>query len=124
MSLPRFSDLAARADGALPGVVALAAIGLTGAANGGYWPTSWGWSAAGLLSITALALVVRERLEIGRFDAALLAGLLVLLLWTAASALWSDSVPATALEVERLLVYVGGVAAVVGLARRSPAPIL
>jgi hypothetical protein len=41
-----------------------------GAADGGYWPTSWGWAALVLLVACAVALVARVDVRLGVLDAA------------------------------------------------------
>ena len=45
----------------------LAVAGL-GAAAGGYFPTSWGWTALAFLWVTALALALRRTVELGISD--------------------------------------------------------
>jgi O-antigen ligase len=92
-----------------------AAVGVTASQQGAYFPPAWGWSAFGLLLTAALALAFRPRIEINRFEWALLAGLTSLLLWTALSAAWSDSLPRTIAELERTMIYVAAIAALIAL---------
>ena len=99
-----------------------AAVGLTGAHQGGYFAPAWGWSALGLLLAAGLGLAFRNRLEVGAVAGALVCGLGLVLLWTALSSAWSDSAPQTVAEVERTVVYVAAAAAVVAVVppRRLP----
>jgi O-antigen ligase len=97
-------------DAAVAAVVALAFGGLA-AADGGYFPHSWGWASLGLAWAGAAALLLRERVELGRAELAMLGLLAAFAGWTLLSALWTESVPLTALEVERALLYVLGLAA-------------
>jgi hypothetical protein len=100
-----------------PAVVVAAVVATTARTGGAYLPSTWGWIALGpaLAAVTALALRADVRLE--RPAAAFLLLLTALVGWTALSALWSDSVPRTALEVERDLVYLAAVLAVAVLPR-------
>jgi hypothetical protein len=106
----------------LAGALAGAAVGATAAVDGGYFPVAWGWSALGLLVATAATLLVAERIEVSRLDAVCVAALAALVLWTAASALWSDSLPRSLLEAHRGIVYVAGLGGLLLLARRGTAP--
>ncbi|MDQ4029427.1 MAG: O-antigen ligase family protein, partial [Actinomycetota bacterium] len=67
--------------------------------------SEWGLAALGFLVAAAVALIVRERLELGRLDLALWAALALLLGWTLLSAAWAPSPSQPVLEAERLLVY-------------------
>jgi tetratricopeptide (TPR) repeat protein len=100
-------------DRLLGGVVAAAALGATASAGGAYLPTSWGWAALGPAIVAAAALLVRMTVRVPRTALVFLALLTAFIVWTAASALWTDSVPRSLLELERDLVYVATVAAVV-----------
>jgi 8-oxo-dGTP diphosphatase len=94
----------------------VAALGFEG---GGYAATAWGWSAILLFGVLGV-LIVRG---IGRpRTAALLfvGALAALVAWTATSLLWSSHVSATALDVQRTLVYLGAAALLV-LAGRGKA---
>ncbi len=88
------------------------------AAGGGWGAVSWGWAALALCWAGGLALVLEPRLP-SRPQLLLLGGLAAFTAWTALSAVWSRSVPATALEVERDLVYLAGLAAAALLFRRG-----
>jgi hypothetical protein len=100
------------------GLAACAAVGAFGFANGGYFPVSWGWGGLALLAVVALTLAVGVSAEIGVLDAVFLAGFAALTAWIALSLLWTTVVPATVLEVERMLVYLAAAAAGVLLLRR------
>lgn len=97
-------------DAAVAAVAALAVGGLA-AADGGFFPHSWGWASLGLAWAGAAALLLRERVELGRAELAVLALLAAFAAWALLSALWTESVPLTALEVERTLLYVLALAA-------------
>ncbi len=99
------------------GLVLLALVGL-GASNGGYFPSSWGWSALVFAVAGALALLVRERIDISRLEVVYLASFAVLFFWTALSLLWTSTVTATMLEVERTLSYATFAVALILIARR------
>jgi hypothetical protein len=83
---------------------------------GAYFPSSWGWTSLALAWVVMLALLVRTELRVGRLEAVLLATVTAFTGWIALSLLWSDRVPQTVLEVERTLVYVAAIAAVVAVA--------
>src|SRR5215208_6951745 len=104
----------------LSGVVAALAIGTTARAGGGYLPTTWGWATAGPAAVATAALVIRSELRITRPAAAFLVLLAAVVAWTAASLLWTHSVPRTAAEVERDLVYLATAAAILLLPRSRP----
>jgi O-Antigen ligase len=110
--------LAAGVGAAAPSLVAAAATGLIAADDGGYWPTSWGWSALALAWVGGLALVLREG-RVSRLEVAWLGGLAALTGWTALSWLWTSSETSTALEVERTLVYLLAALAVAAVARSA-----
>jgi hypothetical protein len=99
------------------GVFALiAAVGLDG---GGYAATAWGWSAAGLLAVLAALLARGVRLP-GKPALVLVAALVALVVWTAASIAWSSHVSASVLDVQRTLLYAAA-ASVLVLARSGTA---
>ena len=102
---------------ALSGLVVGVAIAATGAAGGGYLPTTWGWAIAGPAALALAALVVRGEVCVTRASLAFLVLLAAVVAWTAASLLWTDSVPRTIAEVERDLLYLATVGAVIVLPR-------
>jgi hypothetical protein len=100
------------------GLAACVAVGAFGFANGGYFPVSWGWGGLALLALVALALAVGVSTELGLLDLLFLGGFAATTGWIALSLLWTTVVPATVLEVERVVVYLAAVAAGVLLLRR------
>jgi O-antigen ligase len=92
---------------------------LLGWFHGGYAPTAWGWTALVAFWITTLTLLFRAQVLVDAPGLALLGAVTALTAWTALSGLWSLSVPRTMFEVERDLVYVGCIAAVVVVTRTS-----
>ena len=107
--------------GGIPiGLTAAIAVGGFGFANGGYFPVSWGWAGLGLLAVVAIALALGVSIELDRLDRLFLAGLTGLAAWIGLSLLWTQSVPRTVLENERMVVYLAaGIAGVLLLRRRS-----
>ena len=94
----------------------LAAIGF---ANGGYFPTAWGWGALVVLTLVAAYLVVGEPTRPSMLAVVSLAALAAFGAWTWLALLWTDSTAATVLEGQRLLLYAGALAALVLLVRRA-----
>ena len=80
---------------------------------------SWGWSTAALAWAAAAGVLLRERIVLGLPALVSLAGLAGLTAWIALSLAWTMSVPLTALEVERSLVPLAGLAAALALSRRA-----
>ncbi|HET7137270.1 MAG TPA: O-antigen ligase family protein [Gaiellaceae bacterium] len=108
----------ARAGAAAPIVLAAAATGLIAADHGGYWPTSWGWTTLVLAAVALVGLALGiERPS--AFELGWVVALLAVCAWTAASGLWTLSGTATALEVERSLVYAMLAIAAVCVVRRA-----
>ena len=101
----------------LPALVAFAPVLGLAAAQGGYFPTSWGWASIPILWAVAIALIVRERIALGTAERAFLGALAALAGWIALSTAWSVAPAQSILEVERVLVYVAVVAAVLVLSR-------
>jgi len=109
----------------LAAFAAFAGIAALGGADGGYFPTSWGWSALAFLWVAAVAVLARADVRLTMSETGFLGGLLALAIWIGASSGWSTNFTQTVLEVERTLVYVSGVLALLLLARgRSPAYVL
>ncbi len=107
------------AGGALwPGLAGLGLIGGVGAAQGGYFPTSWGWIALGLGWAIGLALVLPREIRLGPLELVTLAALGALVAWVGLSIAWSVDVPQAVLELQRGLVYVLGLLAALVLVRR------
>ena len=109
---------------ALPELVffvgAFAVTAALAAANGGYFPTSWGWSALALFFVAATALIVRTEARLGRLEMSFLGLVTVLVGWTLLSSVWSIDLSSSILEAQRGLVLVGAVVAVFALAPARP----
>ena len=94
----------------------LAAIGF---ANGGYFPTAWGWGALVVLTVVAAYFVVGEATRPSRLAMVSLTALAAFGAWTWLALLWTHNTAATVLEGQRLLLYAGALAALVLLVRRA-----
>jgi hypothetical protein len=94
-------------------------IAAVASAQGGYFPTAWGWAALGFFWAAGMALAFAGRIELGRTEVAFLGLLAAFVGWIALSTVWSTSVSGTVEEVERVLVYVGGSIAFLLVARRG-----
>src|SRR5436190_14305139 len=87
-------------------VAAFLVVVLTGARNGSYFSTSWGWEALAFLGIGITGLISMTKLRMGLLQAAFLAALTAFVAWVGLSAFWSESVPGSVRELERDVVYV------------------
>lgn len=94
-------------------VVGLLLVAVVGFADGGYFRESWGPTTIALACLAGLALLLRERIELGWLDLATLAALASLVAWTVFSAEWSSHPAETMHEGERGLVYVAALLALV-----------
>jgi hypothetical protein len=110
-----------RALDAVPVLLGLLPLALLGSAQGGYFPSAWGWAALGLLWPAGIALVLRPSVRVSRAEWVFVVAWLALGAWIALSLLWSQDLPQTVLEVERILVYVAGVWAIVVVAETEQA---
>src|SRR5438093_189836 len=109
-------------EGMAPALAAFApVVGLAGA-QGGYFPSSWGWATFPLLWVAALALVLRERIRLSGSERAFVGLLVALTLWILLSASWSVASAPSILESERGLLYVAGVAAILLVTRSRDLP--
>ncbi len=86
-------------------------------AQGGYFPTAWGWAAVPLFWTAALALILRSQLRLSNLERIFLTVSIGLTGWIALSTLWSVAPAESVLETERALVYVAGIAAVLLVSR-------
>jgi len=109
---------------ALTAALPFSAVGLTAAINGGYFPTEWGWPMLAFLLVTVFAVLVRERIALGRLELAALGAFAAFGSWTLLSLLWAPSATEPVLSLERLLVYVTFLPAVFLLASRRTASML
>jgi O-Antigen ligase len=114
------SRLAVGGSSAGAAVTAIAAfvpiLGLA-AAQGGYFPTAWGWASIPLLLVVAVGVIVRAEVRLTALEIAFLGALVALAAWTALSAAWSVAPAESLLEVQRTLVYVAALAAALLLSR-------
>jgi O-antigen ligase len=107
------------------GVAAAAGMGALAAADGGYFPPAWGWTAlVGLWIAAAWLLLGRVELRTGALGLAFLGAFAGLAGWTWLSLLWTDNTVQTALEGFRLLAYLGAAAALLLVVRRETTPAL
>ncbi len=90
------------------------------AANGGFFPVSWGWSALALFFVAAVTLIVRTEARLGRLELGFLGLVTALVAWTLLSSAWSIDFSSSILEAQRGLVLIGAVAAVFALAPARP----
>jgi O-antigen ligase len=92
------------------------------ASDGAYFSQSWGWVALAFL-VPSTVLVILDRVPVPgplRIAFASLTGALAV--WIALSTVWSLSVPASAREAERMLVYVAVALAIALVLRRGDGP--
>jgi tetratricopeptide (TPR) repeat protein len=105
------------------GVAAAAGMGALAAADGGYFPPSWGWTALAALWVVAAWLVLdRVEFRSGALGPVFLGAFAGLAAWTWLALLWTENTTQTALEGFRLLAYVAGAAALLLVVRRESAP--
>jgi hypothetical protein len=117
-SSPADSGLAlGRQTGLLAAAAAFAPIVALAGAQGGYFPSAWGWATLPLLWLAALALALRDQIRLSRPERAFLGLLFALTLWILLSATWSVASAASILESQRGLLYVAGVAAALLVSR-------
>jgi hypothetical protein len=88
-----------------------------GATQGGYFPTTWGWTALALSWAAGVALVVRTELRYAPLELLACGALGAFTLWIALSTAWTQSVSRTVLEFERGLVYLAALIAVFVIVR-------
>jgi O-antigen ligase len=99
-------------------LLALLVVVLVVRDQGGYFPTSWGWTALALLGVLGTWLVVAGRTDGGRLDLAFLCALLLFTGWVALSIVWSVDRPRSVLELERSVVLLAGCSALLVVAGR------
>jgi hypothetical protein len=104
--------------GLAPGLVAGLSVAALATDDGGFDPTSWGWSAIALLLVIAVSLALGGR-SLAPLEWAFAAALAALGGWVWLSLVWSSDVSQTVQEGERMLLYVAGAASVLLLGRRS-----
>lgn len=114
---PSLRDLAAAA-------IVVVGIVSTASASGGYFPEAWGWAGFALALAAAGALILVPDFAAGKLELLTLGALAALLAWIGLSTIWSESPPRSILEIQRDLVYLTAVGAVILLASRRPAATL
>ena len=90
-----------------------------GTDSGGYWPTTWNWTALILLFVSALVLILRDDVRLRPVELAVPVALLGLTLWGIASAAWSSSATQPVLDSQLILVYAAGAFAALLFVRLS-----
>ena len=116
------SAAGSRTRGGLPGAGAAGfavVLGILAAANGGYFPTSWGWSTLVLAWGAVMALLLRKGISLSRAELWLLGAAGAFVAWVGLSILWSSARTESVDELERVLVYLCGLAALLLLVRSS-----
>jgi hypothetical protein len=101
----------------VPALTAFAPVVGLAAAQGGYFPTAWGWASVPLFWTAALALALRTRVRLSRAEGVFLAALAAFTAWLAISVAWSAAPADSVLETERALVYLAAGLAVALTAR-------
>lgn len=107
-----------------PAVYAALAVAFIASDEGGYFPTSWGWSALALTAVATTWLVAEARTDLGRLDVAFQAALTLMVAWVGLSILWSSDRAQSIAALERSLVLLTGCASFLVLARRRGARLL
>jgi cytochrome c-type biogenesis protein CcmH/NrfG len=106
-------------DAALAAGVALSLAALA-AADGGYYPASWGWAGVVASWLVAGLLLIGSPARPSRLELLFLAGMTGLAAWVWLSVVWSDDSVESVLEGERTLLYAtAAVALVLALRKRS-----
>src|SRR5690242_1755411 len=100
----------------LPALVGFVPIVALSSAQGGYFPTSWGWSTLGLILAAGVTILSRDRVELSRAEMFFVGTWTLLGAWIALSLIWTNDFPSTVLEVERVLVYVAAAATIIVIA--------
>ena len=90
-------------------------VGLA-SAQGGFFPSSWGWASLPLLWLTAMVFALRQEIRLGAPERAVIALIVCVALWVLLSAAWSAAPARSILESQRALVYAAAVTAVLVLA--------
>ena len=104
---------------ALASVLGAATVGPVAAVHGGYYPTSWGWEALLLFALAAVTVGVRAEIRLSWIEVVALAAVAAVFVWTLLSTFWSPSPTQPILEAERMLVYLGGLLAMLLVVRRA-----
>jgi len=92
-------------------VLAFSLVTVLAANGGGYWPLAWSWTAFLLSWVSIVVILVHAPVSLSRAEQALLVASFALVGWIALAAIWSESVPRTMLEVQRVAAYVAVIVA-------------
>jgi O-antigen ligase len=92
--------------------IAASTIVAVSMADGGFFTNERRWTGLALLCFVAVALLVTDRVELGRVEISALLALTALIAWTLLSAIWSSEPQSSVLETERGLVYLACLVAV------------
>jgi hypothetical protein len=103
--------------GLAPGAVTAVVTTALGSVNGGYFPTSWGWTGLALAWIAVVWLLLRDEAALGGLPLAFTGVVAAYVGWVALSTLWTSDVPQTVREIERDVLYVAGALTLVLVAR-------
>jgi hypothetical protein len=103
-------------DCVLPALVGFVPIVALSSAQGGYFPTAWGWSTLGLVLAAGVTILSRDRVELSRIEMIFVGAWALVGGWIALSLIWTTDFSATMLEVERVLVYVAAASAIIVIA--------
>jgi hypothetical protein len=95
-------------DAVAPALFTALAVVLIVRDQGGYFPTSWGWSTLIFLGVVCTWLLASGRTDAGRLEVCFYAALLLLTAWVGLSALWSVNPAQSVLELERWLMLLAG----------------
>ncbi|MBA2384604.1 MAG: O-antigen ligase family protein [Actinobacteria bacterium] len=112
------------AESALLALLLVVTVVALGAADGGYYPTSWGWLSLGSAWIAMLTLFLRDSFPTSRAELFYLGALAFLCAWTAVSLLWTATTTQTVLEIQRTASYLAFAGALMLLVRRRQLPIV
>jgi O-antigen ligase len=108
----------------VPGAIVFTAVAATAVANGGYFPSAWGWPTLSFLVLVAGAVIVADTIAWTRLDWAMIGSLVALVAWTALSALWAPGAGLPLKAAQLALVYATAVAAYLAFGSRRSAPVL
>jgi tetratricopeptide (TPR) repeat protein len=109
---------------AVPGTIVFSAVAATAVANGGYFPSAWGWPTLAFLVLIAGAAIVADTFAWTRLDWAMVGSLAAFVGWTALSALWAPGAGLPLKAAQLALVYVTAVAVYLAFGSRRSAPAL
>jgi hypothetical protein len=100
----------------LPALAGFVPIVAVSSAQGGYFPTAWGWATLGLVLAAGVTILARDQVALSRIELCFVGSWALVAGWIALSLAWTSDFPSTMLEIERALVYVGAAAAIIVIA--------